>query len=71
MNIKVKVVWYYEENIDEDYSRVDVFINDKKAISYRDDYHDGGYLKINGFIDCLNFLGYQVQREDIRIIEGE
>ena len=57
--MKIKKIIHYSEDDPEfssDYTSIDLYINDKLVYTYGDYYHDKGQEKIEGFIDCIDYM---------------
>lgn len=66
----IKVRYHYfkdDTGCAGDYTSIDIYLDNQLKKSYGDHYHDKGQEKIEGVLDCLDFLGVEhtVIRENI------
>ena len=73
LNIKqIKIVTHYNKNdtqFHDTHWGKDLYIDGKLVAQYEEEYEDGGWNsathKIDGFFDCLNYLGLGYEAEVI------
>lgn len=56
---KVKVIYHYDEqdkDYCEDYYSVDLYFDKTKILSLSDDYHDGSFRQIEGFLTACKLF---------------
>lgn len=70
--IVVNLEHWYQYDVDADKNDPDTFnggdhvgiilhINGKPVSEYGDEYHDSSVDKIEGFLECLRLLGYEIE----------
>lgn len=69
---KVLVVTHYfkdDKKFYRDYTSIEIFINEVLTVEYGDDYHDKGYERSKGFLDCMKHIYPKVVIKETNIAD--